>query len=395
MKVIFLGGLFPDEIKHEIESNSIGVIQNAANVFQWNLVSGLSNLCQLTLVNLIFIGSYPLRYNKLFVRNSPINYPKNIRGYNVGFSNFMVFKFISRYFQAKKKLKVEVNYDTQAIIIYSVHTPFIKAALDIKNKYCNVSICLIVPDLPIYMSQNKSYTYTFLKRIENNYLNKLIKKVDSFVVLTDSMVDYLNIGNRKWIRIEGIYDDFNLSLPHIQKEKNKTILYTGTLDAAYGIIHLLKAFSHLSNQNYRLWICGEGNAKREVIQYISNDNRVTYFGQLTRVRVLELQRRATVLVNPRLPSEEFTKYSFPSKIIEYLSSGTPSVMYKLKGIPFEYYSYFISPEDEACVSLANTLFKICELDHETLNEIGTRAQKFIIQNKNRDVQCKKILNMLN
>ena len=38
-------------------------------------------------------------------------------------------------------------------------------------------------------------------------------------------------------------------------------------------------------------------------------------------------------VNPRQNNEEFTKYSFPSKTMEYLASGVPVVAYKLDGIP--------------------------------------------------------------
>ena len=59
-------------------------------------------------------------------------------------------------------------------------------------------------------------------------------------------------------------------------------------------------------------------------------------------------RRADVLVNPRPNEGEYTKYSFPSKNIEYLLSGNPVVGYMLSGMPEDYrrFVYEISPNSE-------------------------------------------------
>ena len=43
--------------------------------------------------------------------------------------------------------------DTTVLIVYSIHTPFLKAAVDIKRKYKNTKVVLIVPDLPEYMDR--------------------------------------------------------------------------------------------------------------------------------------------------------------------------------------------------------------------------------------------------
>lgn len=41
MKVVFLGGLFPEEINLEIAKNSRDLIHNAANALQWSIIKGL------------------------------------------------------------------------------------------------------------------------------------------------------------------------------------------------------------------------------------------------------------------------------------------------------------------------------------------------------------------
>jgi len=63
LEIIFLGGLFPEEIRNEIENKSNGVIQYAADALQWAIVDGLdSHTEKLRIINLPYIGSYPTRY---------------------------------------------------------------------------------------------------------------------------------------------------------------------------------------------------------------------------------------------------------------------------------------------------------------------------------------------
>ena len=51
------------------------------------------------------------------------------------------------------------------------------------------------------------------------------------------------------------------------------------------------------------------------------------------------------MINPRSTLDDFTKYSFPSKTIEYMYSGTPLLTTRLKGIPNEYFDFVFSAEN--------------------------------------------------
>ncbi|MBO7310309.1 MAG: hypothetical protein J6U86_02815, partial [Clostridia bacterium] len=106
------------------------------------------------------------------------------------------------------------------------------------------------------------------------------------------------------------------------------------------------------------------------------------------------QAKATVLVNPRQNNEEFTKYSFPSKNLEYLSSGKPLVAYKLDGIPDEYDDVIIYVEDNSIRALADKLTEVCEYDKQKMSEHCKRAYEFVMTQKNEVKQTERILNML-
>jgi glycosyltransferase involved in cell wall biosynthesis len=66
-------------------------------------------------------------------------------------------------------------------------------------------------------------------------------------------------------------------------------------------------------------------------------------------------RKADVLVNPRQNDEAYTKYSFPSKNIEYLLSGNPVVAYMLDGVPEEYRKFMSIVPDDGVDSLKDTI----------------------------------------
>ena len=71
-KVLFLTGLFPEEIVTEIISNSKFNTQFAANALQWSIVMGLSAYYQrLKVINMPFVGAYPNLYKKIRIKEFP------------------------------------------------------------------------------------------------------------------------------------------------------------------------------------------------------------------------------------------------------------------------------------------------------------------------------------
>lgn len=396
MKIIFLGGLFTSELTKDINKNSIGVIQYAANILQWNFIKGFDHFYKTEIISLPFIGSYPLRFKKKRVPSLKFEHRAGANDISLSFFNLPLIKLLYRYNAAKKTLYkyLSKNNELTTIVIYSVHTPFLKAAVKAKVKFPGTKICLIVPDLPEFMSSRNNWIYYYLKKINSKILKKLLNNVDSFILLSKYMKTKIVPPHKPWVRIEGIYDPIIKDYTP-KKELHKTIFYSGTLAERYGILNLVNAFCSIKSNNYRLWISGEGNALKEIKQKAKIDTRISYLGQLPHEEVLILQKKATVLVNPRTPRGEYTKYSFPSKTIEYFASKTPSIIYKLPGIPSEYYDYCFVVEKEGIEHLKKMLIHVCEKPQSELNSFGERAAQFIFKNKNPIIQVNKVVNIIN
>ena len=131
-----------------------------------------------------------------------------------------------------------------------------------------------------------------------------------------------------------------------------------------------------------------------ITEAAEKDPRIIYKGMLPREEVLFLQQQSTVLINPRKPNGGITKYSFPSKTVEYLSSGTPMIGYKLEGIPEEYFNYYYTIDSLSEEDLVHTLDAVLSLPQDELDKKAHSAYKFIMENKTAEKQVKKIIDFI-
>lgn len=395
MNLIFLCGLFPKDREKEIINDSMGIVHSGPNKLQWGFVNGLQeNFKSFTIITTPLLTNYPKNYKKIFFFGSLFKVDNNIFGYCLGSIRLpilsLISKFINILFFLFKRYAFEKNTE---ILVYSVHLPYLFSAVLFKSFNRHTKICLFVNDLPQFMSDNKNIFYLFLKRIELFIFNILQYNVDSYIFVTVQTNDLINKSGKPWVLIEGVYDiDESIETKIISNKK--VILYTGTLDSRYGLNHLLDAFGEIELNNYELWICGEGDLKKNIIELTSININIKYLGQLTHSQVIQLQKEATVLVNPRKPIGDYTKYSFPIKTLEYLASGKPCIMYDLPGMPREYLDFILIPKNESLEALKELIIEACEWDIEKKNQFSNKAIDFIVNRKSSKVQFEKFYNML-
>lgn len=391
VKIHFVGGIFPDVQRREIEAASLGGVDYAADTLQRALIRGLkTHYPQLKVVNLPYIGSFPQRYKKLFYKGAP---PTDFL-VDISFNNLTGLKIFSRYSRLFRYLTVNLdNSDLNVFLVYACHIPFLKAVTDYKKRNSNAIVCLIVPDLPGFFEKRNNIFARAARQLEKLLFLRGIQLVDSLVLLSQHMRKPLDVMDKPWVLVEGVYlNSFDKEI--VRQSNLKTVLYTGTLKRKYGVLDLLAAFRLIKNVDYRLHICGDGEAKSDIIAAAKEDSRVSYLGRLPREEVIKLQANATVLVNPRKSDGRYTKYSFPSKTIEYLASGTPVVLHRLAGIPEEYFQFCFVPKSETVADLSRMIVKVCEMEDEERTIIGKKARKFILEQKSPKTQCEKIARML-
>lgn len=390
-KYIFMGPLYPAEHADAVKENQRGCNSAAPNVFQWNLLEGLAEELadRMEVINVLPVGVWPKGYRKLLLPDRAW-VSGGIAGRELGCVNLPFMKQYARYRKAKRILKSREEQDTE-ILIYSTYMPFLKAIYRLPP---SMKVAVIVTDLPEYYDLGKvTLLRRTLRKLQNRMIYRYLNRVDRFVVLTEQMTGPLRVGNRPWLRMEGICNA-KVSRKAPEAPDTKAILYTGTLHYQYGIGALLQAFRSIEDPLSELWICGSGEAEKEILELSRQDPRVKFYGFCSQQEVAQLRDKAAVLVNPRTNEGEYTKYSFPSKTMEYMASGKPVVMYKLDGIPEEYdqYLFYADPED-AGQGLKKALEEVLAHYDEAMQK-ASQAQAFVLENKNAGRQAQKMIEFI-
>lgn len=224
----------------------------------------------------------------------------------------------------------------------------------------------------------------------------VIRHCTGYVFLTQAMNDRLNPDGKPYVILEGHADIAmgQVSPSLEEKHKPRVCLYAGGVSRDYGLAELVEGFRLANLPDTQLHIYGPGDYVPELEQIARQDSRIVYGGMLLSSQVVQREREATLLVNPRPTGEEFVKYSFPSKTMEYMASGTPVLTTDLPGMPPEYHDYVYRIFREDAPGIAQALTQVlCHSDQELL-EKGQAARDFVLREKNNVTQAKKILDLL-
>lgn len=386
-KILFLGSLYPDDIFNQLLDKKVDV-GFAAQVFQKALLSGLDYHAKVQVISEVTMPTYP-KCRQLLVRGNCFSHNEmgEQNDMTVSYINIPIIKqfFIClSYIRAIRKCE-----SADVALIYEMTSRHLLSSV---IGCRGIKKILIVPDLPEFMSDNKNVFYLLAKKIDRWIINFAIKRMDGFILFSKYMQNSLGIENRPTITIEGIFNA-RCQIQSAEKVKNKVALYSGKIEKRFGVYDLLSAFTLIKGEEYELWLCGGGDIAM-VSQFAKRDKRIKYLGVVTHDEVEVLQRRVTILVNPRHSMDEFTLYSFPSKTMEYMASGTPTLMSRLKSIPDEYIEHLFLFNDESINGMSRTIKACLDMPEIDLRKKGHGASKFIIEQKNSIVQSKRIMDFI-
>lgn len=279
--------------------------------------------------------------------------------------------------------------DSAVVLDCLNRTISLSAVLAAKLKGCR---CVaIVTDLPDILQENNlvvKLTY-FILRHSTDY-----------VLMTEPMNERVNPTNKPYVVLEG-HSDISLADCEVSLEKKaspRVCMYAGDISKLYDLDKLVEGFRKANIPNTRLELYGYCDFTEELNQISQEDPRVFYGGVRLNSEIVEREQAASLLVNPWPTKKEYVKefltYSFPSKNMEYMASGTPVLTTVLPGMPKEYYPYVYLLEEETADGIANALTEIFAQGDELMLEKGKAAKKFVMETRNNVVQAAKILEML-
>lgn len=275
--------------------------------------------------------------------------------------------------------------DTAVVVDCLNRTTAFFALLAAKLRRCR---CVgIITDLPDMLGGG-----SFSKKMANF----VIRHCTDYVLLTEAMNGYIGNRDKPHVVLEG-HADITMKEKQPSMDKKcpvRTVFYAGGVSRQYGLADLTEGFLKADLPNTRLEIYGPGDYVKELQRIAAKDPRIFYGGMLLNTQIVEKEQEATLLVNPRPTHEEFVKYSFPSKTMEYMASGTPVLTTRLPGMPKEYCPHVYFIDEETSGGIADALKAVLAHSDGELFQKGQEARAFVLEGRNNVVQAEKLLQML-
>ena len=402
MDVLFLGGFYPPRLLGKVREESKGKIGLSNHNFEMSIVNGLMKHddVDLKIVTMPKVYSFPHNNKTLYTKAESYYLQDRVPVKSVGFVNFLFLNKISMTISLICNLLKVIGSFKEKQIGVIVNTPnvFMTGALFVARFFSakKLKTMLVIPDIPQMVSQMDKMS--FLKKAVVSMLNRLsmrlAERYDAYVLLTSNMQDFFR-KRLKFIVMEGIVNgDLKRKERRRKREDKDVVLYTGTLLGIFGVLNLVEAFERGAFRNAELWICGSGEASAIIREKAERNPNIVFWGLVDSKKALELQDEATILVNPRTSAGVFTKYSFPSKTMEYLQAGKVVIANKLPGMPDEYFNYIVVPENESIEALTKAIQKVLDMSTEQRKLMGIQGKTFVQSQKNSYVQTGRMLELL-
>ena len=374
MKIIYISALTS-------KSKMNGIIENSKNKPLQSIQKFHRLMCEGFVKNNVpvkTISSIPMsrKISKKILWLDKYEEENGVKYTYIPFINAKILRQICTFLGTIVKVTKEVlKNKKEKIFVCDILNTTISTTTLVLSKLFKFQCWAIVTDLPRDMQKNKKIN------------EKMQTKYDGYILITEEMNKIVNPKNKPHIVIEGLVDiNDNMKNDEIQKSSPRVIMYAGGLYEKYGVKTLIEAFCNIQNNNIKLDLYGDG----DLVPYIKSieNKKIDFHGVVTN------EKKATLLVNPRFTSEEYTKYSFPSKNMEYMVSGTPVLTTKLPGMPEEYCKYVYLIEDETQRGMQKCLDTLLSLNEDELDKKGKKAREFVLSQKNNVNQTNKIISFL-
>ncbi len=385
---LFLGFAIPDdEMTQVFAKDQFPSIQT--HKFNWNLIKAIEEqgAIDCTYVSVRPVSPFPVYPRKLIkkkkwtqrVSNKEIEIVE-IPFWNTTFLKIFTIFLSTLFYSLENIIKKKID---GGIIVYSVHLPYLIVGY-LLSRVFKLELIAVWTDPPALKNIRDSRLKASLRNIEMGLSKFLMSKFDKVVSITKFLASEY-APNAKSIILEGIIGDSeegfyrDVTKKHLNADLTRDIVYTGSIEKKYGIENLVKGFLLLKAENVRLVIYGRGNYQDELIELCKEHSNLIYGGFVDSVSCIKIQQEASFLITTRSPMEDFVKYSFPSKILEYMMSNTPVITTILPGMPQEYENYVIGLKDNKPATIKEGIHRALNYNQDQICSLSAVAREYALK----------------
>lgn len=390
--LIFLGYAIP-----EIEVEEATGISYAGNKMQLHIIKELSGYEDLNIkgITIYPCASYP-HDHKLFYFRRQMELQSEVFFVAVRFLNLPIIKQLCQiwgtYVEVKRMLR---RYQGAEILAFNMYPQVGTPLWWLKKSRRTTIVTAILADLPIDIDNRRQGLSRIVRKWFDEQTKRNIRGLDKAIVLNNVAAERYLQG-QKYIVVEGGIpnegvDTVGRRIRYCKRKRE--ILYAGTLVEYNGIKILLEVMKRVQS-DVVLKVYGDGPLKEEVERAAGENSKISYMGKISNEKMLLLQKEAYLLINLRPVHDPIAEVTFPSKIFEYLLSGTAILSTKLNAFTPEYWDKMFFFENEDLDMMAKKIDEVMGKSFAEMEAMAQKAYEFVTKEKNWAVQGKKIYDFI-
>lgn len=380
MKIIYVSGAMADVDFNDYVRKAHLPINPSNQNFHYRFIKALSISGDVKAITLRPFASKMFDYETINGQNATDG---NIAFEYLPDNSSRLYRLLKRNSSISKKLTLEIGKNKEDVVLlvdslkYSLSKVAIKVAK--RNK---VKIFGIITDNPrLFSNESKAYARAVLS---------LANKYDGFIALSHDLNKLFNRKNKPAYVFSGFAEEY----PFLTMEDHKPYFFAcGALYERYGIKNLVEAFSKTKIKR-NLLIAGHGPLISFIKEYSYKDSRIQYVGLLSKSDIAKYEQNADLNINPRLFDEQLDKYSVPSKVLEYLSSGTPLLSTMHTVLHEQFCGEVIWIKDGTSDEIRKALELFIQIQTDDMKKKALLAKKKVLDEYSLSVQGKKIYEFL-
>lgn len=304
---------------------------------------------------------------------------KNLKFYYTKVQTDVFYKLMREqniiYDTAVKAIEDFVSNDF-IIVVDSLNLMLINVALKISKKY-NAKIVGMLTDNPLNLSSGSTIIYRHAMR--------LVSRFDGYLSLTQNLADLYNCNIPSYI-----FDGLVSEETEGKKDPISNYFYFGgSLYERYGVKDLIDAF-HESNTKSKLVIAGSGSLEKYIEEMCRKDYRILYLSQLSKEKNFAYMKNSLANINPRPLNKKLDSESVPSKLLEYLSIGIPTISTKFPRFYGTFKDDVIWIEENGKDAIIKTIEQFDLSKIEEYNKKALTARRKVFEFYGLDVQAESI-----
>lgn len=393
---ILLGFTVSDDLAAEIFAlDPLPAVQT--HRFAWSLARSLRlAFGRVELVSVVPIQSWPLA-NRLFFPRRRFE-QDGVPGVLLAFINAIGIKHISRFFSALVEFTRRIRHGTTEIVVFihGVHTPWLAIGRILRVFGARVFIVLTDPAgvvLPTDGNISRA-----LKRLDRSLVGYFVSRASGVLALAPDLalvhpdarrrLVFPGILNGRWLAQLDAARATDRAVP--DGVRPVTVLYAGTVNASYGVDLLVQAARLLPDIRFR--ILGKGDMVDRLRQEAAEN--VAYEGFVSPDALADHLLDADILINPRPSAADFARNSFPSKLLEYASTGRPVLTTRIASIPDALSACFHYIEDETPQGMADAIRTLATLPVTEQLVIARKSRETVLAECSEAAIGKKLQNFI-